>query len=74
MYSVAILDIVQFFAFKINRNLMATTPILLFYKYGQAKWTKKYITEKEILFDSFFDKNISFLDKLKIPKTSTGHK
>lgn len=37
VYSVAILDIVQFFAFKINRNLIATTPILLFYKYDQVK-------------------------------------
>lgn len=53
--SVAILDIVNLFAFKINRHLIVTAPILLFYNfYDQVKW-KKNITEKKILSNSFFD-------------------
>lgn len=39
------------------------------------RWNeKKYIIEKEIFFNSFFDKNILFLDKLKILKISIGYK
>lgn len=37
VYGVDILDIVQFFAFKINRNLIATTPIILQVRSGEMK-------------------------------------
>lgn len=41
-YSVAILDIVQLFAFTINRHLIMMTTILLVCKYVKVKFKKIY--------------------------------
>lgn len=66
VYSVAILDIVQFFSFKIIRHLIMMTTILLLSKYVKVKFTKN-LTEQEILSNSFFDKKL-ILVEVKISK------
>lgn len=66
VYSVAILDIVHFFAFTINRHLIMMTTILLLCKYVKVKLKKK-LTEKEILSNGFFDKKL-ILVEVKISK------